>query len=86
MIFEDLKFHGDMFGMYRAKLEFPNKYGISVITGPGTYSDNNTFEVGILYDGKLCYDTNLTNDVLGYQTPEDIDNIIKKLEALPPKN
>ncbi len=32
-------------------------------------------------DGSCCYTTPLTNDVLGYQTPDDIDKILKEVET-----
>lgn len=83
MTLEDLKLEfTDHMGISRASLELPNGYGISVVHGEYTYSDENTFEVGILHNGKLCYDTPITNDVLGYQTPEDIVNIINQLEKM----
>jgi hypothetical protein len=81
MNFKDLKFTTpDFMGISRAELNFPNGYGISVVTGTNTYSDAGTYEVGILLNGGLCYDTPLTDDVLGYQSPSDIDTIIAELE------
>jgi hypothetical protein len=83
MTFKDLKFSPpDYMGFSRAKLELPNGYGISVITGKYAYSDEGAYEVGILYNGHLCYDTPLTDDVLGYQSPSDIDAILAQLEKM----
>lgn len=75
--FKDLEFKGDI--TKRARLNFPNGYGISVVYGSYTYSDNGTYEVGILKDDCLYYETPLTNNVLGYQTPEQINKIIEEL-------
>lgn len=84
MRFEDLKFknHRDypVFDKH-ARHDFPNGYGISVLTGKHAYCDDNTYEVAIMHNGKLCYNTPLTDDVLGYQTKEDINKILAKLEG-----
>jgi hypothetical protein len=32
---------------------------------------------------KLCYDTPITGDVMGYLEPEDITEIMKQVEELP---
>lgn len=64
--------------------EFPNGYGISVINGKYAHCDDHTYEVAILKDGHLTYDTPLTQDVLNYQTEKDIDNILSFLENYQP--
>lgn len=72
---------------------FPGGYGLSVVRfkipeSPryGTYCDGNTWEVAILKGTKdqweICYDTELTSDVLTYQTKEDINKIIKHVQRL----
>lgn len=81
--FEDLVFipHRFISGGQHARLNFPNKYGISVLCGnPRFYCDENTYEVAILYEDGICCSTSLTDDVLGYQTKEDINNILAELE------
>tara|TARA_B100001287_G_C22483903_1_gene435705 strand:- start:219 stop:482 length:264 start_codon:yes stop_codon:yes gene_type:complete len=83
--FKDLKF-----SMHRifpvlsthAELELDNGYGISVINGANAYCDNETYEVAIKKDGKITYDTEFTNNVLEYQTPSDIDELLTNLEKL----
>jgi hypothetical protein len=82
MTFNDLKFYplGHL-KLSRAKLELPNGYGISVITGENAYSGEDTYEVAILHNNEICYDTPLTDSVLGYQTEENINNILKELET-----
>lgn len=61
--------------------QFPNGYGVSVIDGDHAYCDIGTYEVAIMKEGKLCYNTPLTDDVLHYQTPKDIDEILKEVES-----
>lgn len=60
----------------QANLTLNNNYGISVVTGSAAYCSSDTYEVAIIKDGSICYDTDLTDDVLGHQTPKEIDNII----------
>jgi hypothetical protein len=40
------------------------------------------YELAIFKDGEICYDTPITNDVLGYLRPEDVMDVIAKLEKL----
>lgn len=84
MTFKDLKFEphplAPLFNE-QAKHNFPNGYGVSVINGDHAYCNANTYEVAIMKDGSCCYTTPLTNDVLGYQTPDDIDKILKEIET-----
>lgn len=72
---------------------FENGYGISIQRNPATYSNHETFEVAVLHapkvlanngDWRLCYRTPLTDDVMGYQTGDDIARSIALLAAMPP--
>ena len=66
-----------------AVMEFENGYGVSVLFGEQFYSNGvDTYEVGILKDGYLCYDTHLTDDVLGYQDEEEVAEIMRKVQEL----
>lgn len=71
--------------MYR--VSFPNnKYSASIIKGYGTYGRaNDQFEVGIICDGDLTYDTDITadsHDVIGHLEEEDVLAIIRLLKRL----
>lgn len=72
----------------QARMTFENGYGISVLLGGyGIYSNGiDTYEVVILYDDDLCYDTGLCDDVLGYQTESEITELMEKIQQLPNKN
>lgn len=62
------------------RVTFPNtNYGMSIIKGTGTYGSNrDQFEVGITWrDAELIYDTDITNDVLGYLEEEDVLSIAR---------
>jgi hypothetical protein len=66
----------------QAVCNFENGYGVSVVNGRGAYCDTNTFEVAVLYDNHLTYNTELTDDVMGYQSPEDITKSMEYLQNL----
>ena len=91
MTFEDLNFDRHPAGDgIRAVHNFSNGYGVSVIRftimgHSGSYgSEKGLYEIGILKDGKLTYETPITDDVLGYQTEADVTEIMAKVEQLPP--
>lgn len=68
--------------------KFPNNYGASVIKGPGTFGYKyDLWEVGVLWwdkDGRggLCYDTEITNDVLENLSDEEVLHILDKIMLL----
>lgn len=64
-----------------ARKTFSNGYGVSVINHSGAYCDENTYEVAILKDNELYYDTPITGDVLIYQTEEQVTKIMKELQS-----
>ena len=67
--------------------EFPNGYGASVVRNPYSYgNESGLMELAVLGpDGSLCYTTPITDDVLGYLTPEDVGSTLDAIAALPPK-
>ena len=52
-------------------------YDVVIIGGgPGAYGDGvKTFEVAVLYKNEICYDSPITDDVLGYQTEDEVHEI-----------
>lgn len=81
--FQDLEFSDHPLGGTNAYLTFPNGYGISVIGGNDKfYCGPGTFEVAITKDNNLCYDTEFTNNVLSYQSIDDIDKLLVNIEKL----
>ena len=91
--FKDLEFEPHHFNGLAAKMFFKNGYGISVVRFKmsngcyGSYTNNdNEWEIAILKaeenDYDLCYDTPITNDVLGFQTEQDVTNVMKKVQEL----
>lgn len=72
----------------QARMQFNNGYGVSVLLGGyGIHSNGiDTYEVAILYNDELCYDTGLCDDVLGHQTESEITELMEKIQLLPNKN
>jgi len=83
--FKDLKFENHPLQPTlnkRAEYTFSNGYGVSVINGPSAYCNDETYEVAIIKDGAISYDTEFTDNVLEYQTPSDIDELLINLAKL----
>jgi len=97
-LFDNIKFEPHPIGNgEHGKIFFPNGYGLSAVRfkiptfneSPSVYAsycDDETWEVAILKgtpeNWELCYDTKITNDVMGYQTKEDINRTLKKLRRI----
>ena len=77
---------------------FPNGYGASIIKGgPYTYGNPKApYELAVvLYDDgpkevwstdidfSICYDTSLTDDVMGYLTRRQVNDLLKEILELP---
>ena len=65
-----------------AKYTLDNGYGVSIINGSSAYCGNDTYEVAVLKDDEITYDTEFTDDVLGHQSPKDIDELLINLAKL----
>lgn len=72
-----------------ARLFFPNGYGISVVlSGSGDIYSNgiDSYEVAVLRgtiaNFMLCYDTPITDGVLGWQSEDDVNDIMKRIQEL----
>lgn len=62
---------------------FSNGYGASIITGTAFYtSEDAPYELAVLYNNEITYDTELTDDVLGYLTEDEVNEYLLKIEAL----
>ena len=91
--FNDLLFkeHPNGFG-FQSVMKFENGYGVSVVCGSFYYcspredlyaaSMYDTYEVAVLKDGSLCYDTPITDDVMGHLTTEEVSDVMKQVQSL----
>lgn len=88
MKFTDLKFAPHPIGDgIHALAFFSNGYGVSVVKFPGSYGyEQDLYEVAVLQgtedDYDLCYDTPITDDILGHRDEIDVENIIEEVKAL----
>jgi len=86
MKFSDLKFINKKNRpcSFQAKIHFKNGYGASIIKGPTAFSDSKRpYEVAVLKNNELCYETHITDDVIGYQTELDVEKVLAQIKALP---
>jgi hypothetical protein len=82
--FDDLEFQKHRIAGRQAVMEFDNGYGVSVITGPMAYGgDRGLYELAVLKGASLCYDTPVTDDVIGYLSPKEVSEKMAEVQALP---
>ena len=60
---------------------FANDYGASLACHQGTYG--NMPELAVLHNNKLCYDTDVTSDVMGYVTVAEVAIHLARIRGLP---
>lgn len=83
--FNDITFTPHPYGNGVAgKIMFDNGYGASVVCGDITYGGKKgLYELAVLNkDGKLTYDTPITDNVIGYLTPEQVTNYLIQIQDL----
>ena len=84
--FKDLEFkqHPNHMGGVQAIIKFDNGYGASIVCTPYTYGgDKGLYELAVFgKDGHITYDTPITNDVIGYLRPEDVTDVMEKIQQL----
>ena len=68
---------------YRKRWIFKNGFGISVIRGFGTYgAKEGLFEIAVVDEGGLRYDTKITSDVIGHLTSEEVLELGERIMRL----
>ena len=68
--------------MTRQTTDTDNGYTVSTIDY-GYGSDRGLFESAVIHDGQLCYATPVTDDVVGWQTPDDVAAMVAAVRDLP---
>ena len=61
--------------------EYKNGYQASILNY-GFGGEHNLYEVAVLVDGEICYDTPVTEDVLGYVSEEEVVKICSRIRNL----
>lgn len=68
---------------YHKEYKFDNGYGASVICNSGSYGvQDGLFEVAIMKNDDICYDTDISNDVVGWLDFAGVADILNKIKAL----
>ena len=73
-------------GGTQLEYEFKNGYGASVACHSGSYGrESSLLELAVLKNAntKICYDTPITGDVVGWLTADEALELIEQIEALP---
>jgi hypothetical protein len=65
--------------------KFPNGYGASVVRHENSYGGRKgLFELAVLdANGDICYSSPITNDVIGWLTIEQVDDLLDDISQLP---
>jgi hypothetical protein len=86
--FNDLQFNEMKEAMYgpngiQAIEPFSNGYGVSVVRHRFSYGGGDgLYELAVLKNGDLCYETPITNDVVGHLTEEDVTDLLQQIQNL----
>jgi hypothetical protein len=85
--FEDLDFKkltDQYMSGVKARMMFENGFGVSVVSHTYSYGGKDgLFEIAVLdEDGRLTYNTPVTNDVIGYLNPDEVTDIMEQVQNL----
>ncbi len=63
--------------------EFPNGYGASISKHRGSHGyTRDLFDLAVLKDGYLCFDTPITSHVIGWLDNQEVLDLLKKISEL----
>ena len=63
--------------------QFDNGYGASVICHKGSYGGaHGLWEVAVTWGSDLCYDTEITDSVLGHLSTDEVNKTLKRIKDL----
>ena len=73
-------------GGIQHKQFFPNGYGVSIVQHIFSYGRDGQWELAVLKgtpeDWTLCYDTEITNDVIGYLHESEVNELCERVKNL----
>jgi hypothetical protein len=71
------------YGGLAYEFKFDNNYGASVIKHDCSYGNvDDLFELAVLYDGQITYDTDFTQDVIGWLTQDEVIEFLEHIKNL----
>jgi len=83
---------------YGKKITFDNGYTASIICGNGAGTsvvdgncrwtkggDEGLFEIAVIHNDQIVYDTPITDDVFGYLDFFEVVEVLNKIKNLPPR-
>ncbi len=75
---------GRFFGYFKQSIvHFDNGYGVSVVNHDKSYGGKEgLYELAVLRGDDICYDTPITNDVIGWLTIKEAEAIAERVKAL----
>jgi hypothetical protein len=84
--FKDIEFKpnpmGADFGIV-SRTQFDNGYEASVVKSEYTYGGKDgLYELAIFKDGEICYNTPITDDVIGYLTTQEVTDLMEQIQKL----
>ncbi len=82
--FNDLEFKPAPGVGIQARITFENGYGASIVKGPHTYGGRDgLYELAVLgSNGRLTYETPVTDDVEGYLTENEVTKLMEQIQKL----
>ena len=85
--FNELKWNESTSGLgnRQALIRFPNGWAASIVIGDHTYGgQDGMYELAVLdKTGRIRYDTEITDDVIGYLSPSEVEEILEQIKNLP---
>ena len=80
----------EILGGIQYRFKFDNKYGASVVKHSGSYGhEQDLWELAVIWYSHpekdiwyLTYDTDITDDVIGYLTDKEVISILKQISEL----
>lgn len=68
---------------FQAKMNFANGYGVSVLVGCSFQSNGvDTYEVAVLKGDLIDFNHQVTGDVAGYRTKQEVSDIMAKVQRM----
>ena len=83
--FKDLEFKPHPLGDgIQAVMHFEKGFGVSVVQTPYSYGGKmGLYEIAVIdSEGQVVYDTAVADGVVGYLRPEDVTDVMEKIQKL----